>query len=318
MQCSNNMKQWTLSLHNYHDTHKAFPASHNPCHSTNTGSSGGSSYRRFSATYCLLPFMEETSRFEAIRTNVGDPWGTAGGYAKQQLSSVQCPSETNSRKPWGDDGAGGNLVVSLGDGAICNDDTSNGKMGQNGDVSSRGLFYPQYWKEMGSVTDGTSNTIAISESVVPTTSGSKEVKGGIAIVADIENGANSYYLRPSHCMGVKDGKVLTGTVRTSGERCTRYLDGLILYSGFVTIMPPNTPNCVRTDSEIIWGLFTAQSNHSGGVNTGLADGSVRFVSDSVDTNGLPDSQNGKALTGPSFYGVWSAMGTPSGGESKGL
>ena len=35
-----------------------------------------------------------------------------------------------------------------------------------------------------------------------------------------------------------------------------------------------------------WGFFSAQSNHSGGVNVGLADGSVRFVSDTVDCGNL--------------------------------
>jgi prepilin-type N-terminal cleavage/methylation domain-containing protein len=320
MQCSNNMKQWTLSLHNYHDAHQAFPAAHNPCHSTGTGSASGSSYRRFSATYCLLPFMEEAARFDAVKTNADYPWTTTGDYVRQNLSTVQCPSETNSKRTW-TYGAGGNIVVSLGDGTICHDDVTNGHIGGNGDVSSRGMFYPRFWKSMGSVTDGTSNTIAISETVVPaTTGGGSQVKGGVAIVADIENGNNSYYLRPSYCMAVKNGNALTGAVRTAAgnERGSRYLDGLVLYSGFVTVMPPNSPNCVRANSEIIWGLFTAQSNHTGGVNTGRVDGSVSFVSDTVETNGLPDSQNGRALTGESSYGVWGAMGTPSGGESKSL
>jgi hypothetical protein len=259
--------------------------------------------------------MEEVARFDTLREKVIAPWSVAAGtYVQQQLSAVQCPSEANARKTWSN-GAGGNIVVSFGDGVI-NHDTSV-ILGGTGDVSSRGLFYRLFWKNMSSVTDGTSNTIAISESVVPATSGSKDVKGGVAIIADIES-STAYQLRPSYCIGVKSGNELTSSVRKSNERCSRYLDGVVLYSGFVTVMPPNTPNCIRTDSEDIWGLFTAQSNHSGGVNTGLTDGSVRFVSDSVDTNGLPDSQSGKALTGESSYGVWGAMGTPSGGETKGL
>jgi prepilin-type processing-associated H-X9-DG protein len=114
--------------------------------------------------------------------------------------------------------------------------------------------------------------------------------------------------------------------RTNGEilksasnqrRCARYLDGLILYTGFATIMPPNAPTCPKNNNtEHCWGIYTASSNHPGGVNTARADGSCSFVSETVDCNGLPESIQGQGLNGPSNYGVWGALGTPSGGESK--
>ncbi|MDR1924416.1 MAG: DUF1559 domain-containing protein, partial [Planctomycetaceae bacterium] len=66
------------------------------------------------------------------------------------------------------------------------------------------------------------------------------------------------------------------------------------------------------------GFYTANSYHPGGVNCGRVDGSVLFVPDSIDTNGLPNNQQGKYLTGQSPYGVWGAMGTPNGGEAKSL
>ena len=64
-----------------------------------------------------------------------------------------------------------------------------------------------------------------------------------------------------------------------------------------------------------WGFFSAQSNHSGGVNVGLADGSVRFVSDTVDCGNL----NARYVrSGKSPYGVGGAMGSPQGGETVSL
>jgi len=54
------------------------------------------------------------------------------------------------------------------------------------------------------------------------------------------------------------------------------------------------------------------------VNVGLADGSVQFASDSVDTGGLPMTRTGIYLQGESRFGVWGAMGTPNGGESRSL
>ena len=69
-------------------------------------------------------------------------------------------------------------------------------------------------------------------------------------------------------------------------------------------------------------ISSAQSNHPGGVNVGLADGSVRFVSDSVDCTSHDDTtidvsgEHAYRTSGQSLYGVWGAMGTPTGGESK--
>lgn len=100
-------------------------------------------------------------------------------------------------------------------------------------------------------------------------------------------------------------------------QCT-FLDGRVIYSGFNTILPPNAINCVWADAENSNGFYTASSNHTGGVNTARVDGSVGFVTDSVDTNGLPATQQGRHLQGISPYGTWGALGTPRGGESKTL
>jgi len=78
-----------------------------------------------------------------------------------------------------------------------------------------------------------------------------------------------------------------------------------------------------------WGyaITSATSNHTGGVNAALGDGSVRFVSDSVgsgdpnaDVNGTvyPTAGSPKEFTGRSPFGVWGALGTINGGESTSL
>jgi prepilin-type N-terminal cleavage/methylation domain-containing protein/prepilin-type processing-associated H-X9-DG protein len=309
--CSRKVKQWGLGLHNYHDANDAFPAAYNKCHSTSTNTN----YHRYSATYCLLPFLEETGRFTRIQAAL-HPWdcGADPGAITDPLVAVQCPSDINAGKDYGTTGAAGNIVMSCGDGAINNAHSGNtDNTGKNGDITTRGLFITWDSKGMAAISDGTSNTIAISESALPDAAGSKFAKGGIALETGIE--PSSYTLAPSVALNRKSENTLTGTV-TSNRRGIRYLDGLILYTGFATILPPNSLNAVKSTKEDDWGLFTAMSNHTGGVNCGFADGSVHFVTGSIDTNGLPTALQGVGLTGGSNYGVWGALGTPEGGESK--
>jgi hypothetical protein len=51
------------------------------------------------------------------------------------------------------------------------------------------------------------------------------------------------------------------------------------------------------------------------VFVGLADGSVRFIDETIDTGNLSLKHPG---SGPSPYGVWGALGSRAGGESRGL
>ena len=64
------------------------------------------------------------------------------------------------------------------------------------------------------------------------------------------------------------------------------------------------------------GLYTASSFHAGGVNVVMGDGSVRFVTEQIDTG--TQSTVADRVTGASPYGVWGAMGTRFGGESLSL
>jgi prepilin-type processing-associated H-X9-DG protein len=58
-------------------------------------------------------------------------------------------------------------------------------------------------------------------------------------------------------------------------------------------------------------MFAASSYHTGGAQALLADGSVRFISENIDTGNLAVTTT---LGARSPYGVWGALGTKAGGE----
>jgi prepilin-type processing-associated H-X9-DG protein len=84
------------------------------------------------------------------------------------------------------------------------------------------------------------------------------------------------------------------------EGHTRWTNGGVYYSGFTTANTPNQPVdwdwIDENDGGPTWMSLSASSNHSGGVNTLFADGSVHYIKNGINAN------------------VWSALGTMGAGE----
>jgi prepilin-type processing-associated H-X9-DG protein len=134
--------------------------------------------------------------------------------------------------------------------------------------------------------------------------------------------------KPSDCTAIWNGTHLSGTIDVIGcgvpfTSSGRWQDGRAWYGVFYTILPPNGPSCSANNQTFQGnnqGFYTANSNHAGGVNVAFADGSVRFIPNSIDTGSLTtvtdanDAGNTGTFAGPSPFGVWGALGTISGGE----
>jgi hypothetical protein len=99
-------------------------------------------------------------------------------------------------------------------------------------------------------------------------------------------------------------------------RCAIFTDGRSANSAFTTNLPPNSPSCVYVPSQGSWGVFSASSFHVGGVSAVFMDGSCTFISDTIDTGNLDTPLEVSKPASP--YGVWGALGTPQGSESKSL
>ncbi|MDO5579749.1 MAG: DUF1559 domain-containing protein [Planctomycetia bacterium] len=91
---------------------------------------------------------------------------------------------------------------------------------------------------------------------------------------------------------------------------------------FQTVLSPNSPSCMWTTSKahgIQYNaavIASASSYHSGGVNTLYADGTVHFISDTIDNGPSANlSTTTQSDNGQSLFGIWGALGSINGGEA---
>jgi len=318
MQCTNNMKQYLLAIHNYHDANNMLPASRFNFHNFSVNQLGGAAYSGYcSPNIAFLPYMEQAPRYDAISAHAKEvaagswPFHSTEPYTSL-ISTLLCPSDGGSSQPSPHQNMCRNSIcISVGDGMWHNNrpDWDEGAAAQE---DGRGFFAPLRWRPMSFITDGLSNTVAISE-MLGDANRSTKVKGGVYKTGSMHDGR----AKPAACL-TESRRADDPTQLNSGTDTWRGLlwtDGRSVNSAFTTILPPNSPCCIHTWPNIenmAWGVFSPQSNHSGGVNVGMGDGSVRFISDTIDAG----SPNSYAVTsGKSPFGVWGALGSPAGGET---
>ncbi|GHT33880.1 prepilin-type N-terminal cleavage/methylation domain-containing protein [Planctomycetales bacterium] len=324
MQCSNNMKQWSLSLHNYHDVTGNLPSHATKyCWRKSGGTVVDGGYQ-WSPVASLLPYMEQQSRYDAIvnlvytgTDTIVYPWTQVGAERNGTITTIVCPSDgtssvdNNARTKM-------NVIPSLAD-------AMNNINGSSTAVGARSLFAREKWKGFAAATDGTSNTVACSEIVTPPQQDYRKIKSSIAhLISGLDT-------NPRQCLDKVDANDRaslpaawtfsnnTGAANSydafKGFEAWQYYQ---LMATFNTVLPPNSPTC-SSGSRGDWGVASATSNHSGGVNVGLLDGSVRFVSDTINavTSPVPDGTSvpKQVTSGISHFGVWGALGSIDGGES---
>ena len=315
-QCVNNLKQLGLAVHNYNQTNNAFPmgdmypAGTNQTANGVTGN-GGDTYS-YGWTIGVLPFIEQAPLYSAYNFCCGfrDPGG--GGptinttVMYNQLVALLCPSDGASLRPQPPYGALNYMGNSGGPGSI---------------QTFNGTIISPYWGNlaensgstigMQAINDGTSNTGLFSERLMGIANNPTVLAGNTsqAIRALFQSGTTGT-LNSGDVTGAMNVYNACRNLPATAASIASYRSGQIwtvahpwtpMFNRYFHFGTPNTLLCDTNPSTDLGlgggqGTISPNSNHPGGVNLCLADGSVRFIKNSIS---LP---------------VWWALGTRAGGE----
>jgi prepilin-type N-terminal cleavage/methylation domain-containing protein/prepilin-type processing-associated H-X9-DG protein len=298
IQCTNNLKQLGLGLHNYESVAGALPPA--MCMS---GSGSNVTWRNgWSVHGRVLPFMEQGAAFNAINFTLRYSVPENVTVSSLVVASFLCPSEPSQESKATATGRYGvnNYGWNMGDWYV---------WGGFAGLPNRAPFQVNQSRRFAEFTDGLSNTLVAGE--VKAYQPNLGNCGGGSGLANISNpaavplpSADPYSVAPEYNAGC--------TLSTTGH--TEWVDGAVNETGFTTAWTPNR-RIVRIggdpgqDLDLIgrreniggptFAAVTARSHHPGGINALFGDGSVRFLKESV---------NGHA---------WRALGTLRGGEVVG-
>ncbi|MDR1271346.1 MAG: DUF1559 domain-containing protein, partial [Planctomycetaceae bacterium] len=336
--CTNHLKQLGMGIHNFHDKFNSIPPLRGGRYGGGSGPWGCNSF-----LLPLCPYIEQEARYnEYCSADFPDAWDANYDWLKGSIPVFWCPSDANSSQPAPTTfGLTRNsYLASLGDNIAA---LSEGSHSTRGFFSGRmrlvgsGTTADPYridltTQSFASITDGLSNTTAFSEAVTAHIQSSTMVKGGFA--------DDTSATTPNACRALSTNRIsfVSGTsVMTYGRGTNGFGDGRNPQSAFTTVLPPNNVSCIYDN----WGsttnpgwaagaFLTVTSYHSGGVNVCMGDGTVHFVSDTIDcgnqgfdlsttTTDFALSPSGeRELSGESQFGVWGAIGTINGSESKSI
>jgi prepilin-type N-terminal cleavage/methylation domain-containing protein len=254
-QCKNNLKQLGLAIHNYHDVHNCIPIA-----------DVNGTVNPVSAHARLLPYIEQSALYALVDFNV--PYDHANNVTARmtELPAFRCPSDP-TRLP-ASIGGRNNYYWNAGNGVVM---YSSGATGQ---PAPNGIIFHNKRYRFNDITDGLSNTSAMAEKL--TSDGSNGIstpKTDTFAPGTYPNNADEATLQ-CNAVDVTDLS-RQGYSNVGGPWLQQYHST----NQFNHVLPPNGRSCMYPPGRI---ATTANSQHTGGVQILLCDGSARFVSENID------------------------------------
>jgi len=274
-QCKNQLKQIGLALHNYLETHSVFPPGSlgREVYTITLGPGAHLPIERICWIPLLLPFLEYSNLYNGITPYMDgtaadfSPTSSPSGWpgARTQIPLLKCPSDPNGGKANGLTTAGEFVDRVFSNYAVCMGSTGTRFAGPPVDATAtnlNGMFYAMSKTRIRDVTDGTSNTLMVGE---------------IRLTPDVQTGANDE--RTDWRGHVWNHYGPNTWFSTQNPPNTRDPDRHVkCFENEPTIPCNKIPGATGNTSRL-----HTRSGHVGGSQVGLADGSVRFVSENIAT-----------------------------------
>ena len=272
IQCANNVKQQSLAMLNYESAHQHFPPG-----VTAPGQAMWSAY--------LLPFIDQGTMYKSLDLN--GPWRPSRGASQPNVDSqgiwldfMRCPSANIpdvQHDPFPGIDRVPSCYLACTSGLIAHESGAFPWAGMDafgGIPASDGIFFANSKTSMAMITDGTSSTVLLGESVPDQDLLGQDRAGNTQKVDHWYIGSDE--LSDMASLGSRDSAENSECLGSTACPINS------LWQGDAT---------TTDDKELSFG-----SRHTQGVNMGFADGHVQFVSESISPT------------------VWSAVGSRNGTE----
>jgi prepilin-type N-terminal cleavage/methylation domain-containing protein len=332
MSCSNNIRQVGLALLNYESAFKKFPHGWGGPHGSYIADQDANVGRvpigRLSGILAALPQMEQVQLSNdinqqryvnpingAVVGNYLPPWDMAGGNYlpwRTQVPGLRCPSDPGRMNPdatWFSDGSARTNY------AFCYGDTVEQCHNAWHPAANRGMFQGRYPRRMAECTDGLAYTILMGEIGTSPSQNLGDGAGKVRIQGAVAQNISNLNNNPNVCkvLAIADKYIPSAEASAGHWRGIRWADGILMFSGFQTVLPPNSASCSSIAGDWEWGIASSTSYHGSGAHCVFGDDAVRYVPNSVDTGNLtapaPVGNDGPRSNAKSPYGAWGAMGS---------
>jgi prepilin-type N-terminal cleavage/methylation domain-containing protein len=301
-QCTNNLKQIGIAVHNYVSTYNVLPFGKGGSYATSLP--GTPVYARWSAQSQLLQYIEQGALFNSINFFLppetpgmqGDvpfmppyqnPNRENSTASRTQVNTFLCPSDGPPLAEW----VGGVNYLGNQQSWACD-------LGENSpsvvapSEQNRGVFYFLSNVSMADVTDGLSNTSFFSEKVRGTGTRDRDARSDQMVIAAVTS-------LDATLQACRASNPLTATRLTSRQGMS-WVMGEMCCTTYNHVDVPNAHTCAGLGFPGTMANMPMQvppsSKHPGGVNLLMGDGTVRFVKDTIS------------------LATWRALGTRNGGE----